>query len=179
MHHERTRHPGLDDRRCAPRSMHRMLGAAEDIVHRRAREPSQQTATGDAAQHIVMTQGDAHESAAEQGGSDVADDGFDFGELGHRARKSTTRRRRLAPRAIRCRGERPCPRTRSPRPPLGSAAGPRQIPARRRVTLSTRPPLARRTPSASLDGAGVKDRDAFRKVGGNGDRIAALRGASG
>ena len=53
-------------------------------MHAGARESPEQTATSHATQHIIMTQGDAPESAAQQGGSDVSDDGFDFGKLGHR-----------------------------------------------------------------------------------------------
>jgi hypothetical protein len=32
-----------------------------------------------------VAQGDSADAAADEGGTDVADDRFDFGELGHRA----------------------------------------------------------------------------------------------
>jgi hypothetical protein len=41
-----------------------------------------------------VAQGDPVETAAEQGGTDVTNDGFDFGELGHCARNVNRRRRR-------------------------------------------------------------------------------------
>ena len=86
MHHQRAGHAGLHHEPPLAEIEHGVLGAAEHVVHGRAGEPAHQTAAGDAAQHVVVAQGDPVEAAAEQGGADVADDGFDFGELGHCAR---------------------------------------------------------------------------------------------
>ena len=63
--------------------MHGVLGAPGDVAHGGPGQVPEQTAAGDAAQHVVVAQADALESAAEQGGTDVADDGFDFGKFGH------------------------------------------------------------------------------------------------
>ena len=100
--------------------------------------PEEEAAARDAAQDVVVTQGDPVESAAEQGGTDVADDGFDFGELGHCARNVTAGaapsaglRRASRPRASRCRGGRSCPRTRWTPRSRGSAAAPPRSRVRR------------------------------------------------
>ena len=62
-----------------------VLCPAEDVADLGASQLPQETATGHAAEDVVMTQGDPPETAVEKGRADVADDGFDFGQLGHRA----------------------------------------------------------------------------------------------
>ena len=76
--------PGCTTSRCraevdAPRAWR----AGTTSCTGRPGEPAHQTAPGDAAQHVVVAESDAVEAAADQGGADVADDGFDFGKLGH------------------------------------------------------------------------------------------------
>ena len=84
--HQRSGHARLHHQASLAEIEHRMLGAAEHVAHGRALQAPQEAAAGDAAQDVVVTQGDPVEAAAEQGGTNVADDGFDFGELGHCAR---------------------------------------------------------------------------------------------
>ena len=62
-----------------------MLGPAEDGAHGGAVQAAQQRPAGHPAQDVVMAQRDSAELAADEGRADVADDGFDFGELGHRS----------------------------------------------------------------------------------------------
>jgi hypothetical protein len=62
---------------------HGVLCAPRHLAHRNPAEIAQQTTAADAAEHVVMTETDALELAAEQGGADVTDDRFDFGKLGH------------------------------------------------------------------------------------------------
>jgi hypothetical protein len=83
---QRSGHARLHHQAPLAEIEHGVLGAAEDVAHGRAVEPPHQAAARDAAQDVVVTQGDPVQAAAEQGGTDVADDGFDFGELGHCAR---------------------------------------------------------------------------------------------
>ena len=66
---------------------HRVLGAAG---HPRMVAPvkrAEQPPPAHAAQDVVVAQRDSAEAAADEGGADVADDGFDFGELWHPVRK--------------------------------------------------------------------------------------------
>jgi hypothetical protein len=86
MNDERAGHAGLDDQTVFTEVDHRVLGSAKDVVHSGARQLTEETAARHAAQHVVMTQADSPESAAKQGRADVADDGFDFGKLGHRCK---------------------------------------------------------------------------------------------
>jgi len=87
VHDERSGHARLDDQPALAQVEHRVLGAAEDGTDRAAGKLAQQPAASDATEHVVVAQPHPVEAAAEQGGTNVADDGFDFGKLGHYARK--------------------------------------------------------------------------------------------
>ena len=61
-----------------------MLGPARDRLHRGTAETTYQRPARDPAQDVVVAQRNSAELAADEGGTDVSDDGFDFGKLGHR-----------------------------------------------------------------------------------------------
>jgi hypothetical protein len=47
-------------------------------------EGAEEAPPGHAAQDVIVAQRDSADLPADEGGADVADDGFDFGELWHR-----------------------------------------------------------------------------------------------
>jgi hypothetical protein len=60
-----------------------MFGASEYVQYGRPWETPKEAPAGDAAQYIVMAQGDSADPAANQEGAKVPDDRFDFRQLGH------------------------------------------------------------------------------------------------
>src|SRR5205823_3443680 len=63
---------------------YRMLGATEHLPDGCAGELPDETPPAHSAQDVGVAERDLAELSADQGGADVADDGFDFGQLGHR-----------------------------------------------------------------------------------------------
>jgi hypothetical protein len=61
-----------------------VLGAAEHVGNRGSAHTPDEAAACHASQNVVVAQRDSAELAADEGGADVADDRFDFRELGHR-----------------------------------------------------------------------------------------------
>jgi hypothetical protein len=61
-----------------------VLGAPADFHHAGATQAAEKTAPGDAAKDVVVGEPGGGQSPSGQGGADVADDGLDFGKLGHR-----------------------------------------------------------------------------------------------
>src|SRR5205823_1407284 len=82
LNHQRSGHPRLNDQAALPQIEHGVLGSPKDSAHSRPGQLSEQAPAADAPEHVGVTEGNAIEAAAEQGGTDVTDDGFDFGELG-------------------------------------------------------------------------------------------------
>ena len=154
VHHQRAGHARLHHQAPVAEIEHGVLGAAEDVAHGRAVEPAH--AGGGGSRRAGRRRDSARHG---RGGGRAGRGGCRerwFRLRGARALRPECKQRRVArwlrpggrPPATRCRADRSCPRTRSPRPPRGSGAAPRRTWRRPPVTVSTRPPFTRRTPSS-------------------------------
>ena len=77
--------PGLDHQAALAQVDHGMLGAAEDARHRRPFRPRTSRRRVTPRRTSSWLSEARPKLATHQGGAQVANDGFDFGELGHRA----------------------------------------------------------------------------------------------
>jgi hypothetical protein len=61
-----------------------VLGTPVHFAYGGAGESTDEPAPGNPPKDVVMAEGDPPDGAADQGWSDVSNDGFDFGQFGHR-----------------------------------------------------------------------------------------------
>jgi hypothetical protein len=83
MDHEGAGHTGLDHEAARVELEHGVFGSARDRFDGGSGEPADQAAPSDAAQHVIVAQGNPADAAANQARPDVSNDGFDFGKLRH------------------------------------------------------------------------------------------------
>ena len=179
--------PGCTTRRRAPRSSTACLARRKTACTVAPFRPRNERPAGHAAQDVVVAQRDSAELAADEGGADVADDGFDFGELGHRVRNLTggaartvgNRRRQPSPRPVAASRQPMSRRKTLPSNSIASAVSrlSRCASAKRRRhgrhvehASAVDPQHAVRPPR----GARMEDRDAGRQLLGNADGGALL-----